>query len=340
MTRSIDRNRCCQKDKTDKIHYTLPYCNPRGTMINSTIFYIQRYTPNLSIIKNFFIYSCGSLFLRAVSMLIIPLTMRTLSPTDFGTLALITSFIAIANAIIGLGLRQVLSIEYFHCTTQEKQYQLINEIIVIYSACALPLIVGLWAIHPLIITYIFFSAISIWLYGAILMIIFFSFFIELLYQIMQYSQRAYNLTLLQISIALLNSALTITFLWYCKTGFASIIWAQLIGSLCAFGYASRFYTTHQINLFFSHKNIHKTKEYISYGFPFISTILFSWIISSSDRWILGYYGSIHEVGIYSIADMFAQVFNALVLQPWAGSYLPYIMKQYTENRDSLILIEL
>lgn len=308
-------------------------------MINSTIFYIQRYTPNLSIIKNFFIYSCGSLFLRVVSMLIIPLTMRTLSPTDFGTLALITSFIAIANAIIGLGLRQVLSIEYFHCTTQEKQYQLINEIIAIYAACALPLIMGLWILHPIIITYIFFSSINVWLYSAILMIIFFSFFIELLYQIMQYSQRAYNLTLLQISIALLNSALTIIFLWYCKTGFASIIWAQLIGSLCAFGYASRFYITHKINFSFSHKGIHKTKKYIYYGLPFISTILLSWIISSSDRWILGYYGSMHEVGIYSIADMFAQVFNALVLQPWAGSYLPYIMKEYAHHQDSLMHVE-
>lgn len=308
-------------------------------MINSTIFHIQRYTLNLSIIKNFFIYSCGSLFLRVVSMLIIPLTMRTLSPTDFGTLALITSFIAIGNALLGLGLRQLLSIEYFHCTTIEKQYLLINEIIIIYAACALPIIMALLAAHSLVITYIFFSTISVWLYAAILMIIFFSFFVELLYQIMQYSQRAYNLTLLQISIALLNSSLTIIFLWHFKAGFASIVWAQLIGSLCGFAYAIRFYITHQINLFFAHTNIHKAKEYIRYGLPFISTILFSWIISSGDRWILGYYGSMHEVGIYSIADMFAQVFNALVLQPWAGSYLPHIMKQYAENRDTLMIIE-
>lgn len=308
-------------------------------MINSTIFQIQRYTPNLAIIKNFFIYSCGSLFLRTVSMLIIPLTMRILSPADFGSLALITSFIAIANAIIGLGLRQVLSIEYFHCTTQETQYQLINEIILIYLACAVPIILVLGSLHHIIITYIFFSTISIKLYGAILIIIFLSFFVELLYQIMQYTQRAYSLTLLQIGIALLTSSLTITLLWYFKAGFASVIWAQLTGSLCAFVYASIFYSTHHMNVHFSRNSIHKAKEYISYGSPFISTILFSWIISSSDRWILGYYGSIHEVGIYSIADMFAQVFNALVLQPWAGSYLPYIMREYAQNKDSLIRVE-
>jgi O-antigen/teichoic acid export membrane protein len=272
-------------------------------------------------------------------MLIVPLSMRTLSPADFGTLALITSFIAIANAILGLGLRQLLSIEYFHCSSKEKEHTLINEIIIIYSMCILPIIMLLLAMHHIIITYIFFSAISIWLYGAILAIIFVSFFVELLYQLMQYSQRAYDLTLLQITIALLTSSLTLIFLWYFNAGFTSIIWAQLIGTLCAFCYAVQFYIKHQINLFFAHTHIYKAVSYIRYGFPFVSGILLSWIISSSDRWILGYYGSMQEVGIYSIADMFAQVFNALVLQPWAGSYLPYMMNQYAENKNNIHLVE-
>ena len=63
-----------------------------------------------SVIKHFFIYSFGSFFLRSISMILVPLNMRKLTPTDYGTLSLITAFITIATALIGLGLRQVLSI--------------------------------------------------------------------------------------------------------------------------------------------------------------------------------------------------------------------------------------
>ncbi len=301
--------------------------------------HIKKIFPYFSVIKNFFAYSLGSLFLKAISMIIVPLIMKKLSPSDYGTLSLITSFIAIAAAIIGLGLRQVVSIEYFHCKTLEEKTKLINEIIVIYTTIAVPILLISLHFKTLIIQYIFFNAIGT-LFIPMLIIVFLSFFVEFFYQLLQYEQYAYLLTFIQLFTALLSTTLTMFFLWQYNLGIASIVLAQLITIifstfLASIIYYKKIYTSQLLilSVFF------KIKYFISYGFPFIPGILFSWVIASSDRWILGYYCTMHEVGIYSVADLFAQLFYFLVLQPWAGSYLPYIMGQYAQSDNDQSLIE-
>lgn len=302
--------------------------------------YLKKYRFSTDVIKQFFIYSFGSFFLRIVSMLVVPLTLRKLLPADFGTLALITSFIAIANAIIGLGLRQVLSIEYFHCTDRTEQITLINDILIIYSAVAIPTILLLLCARRFFFQYIFFNTITAYLYTAMLGIIFLSFFIELLYQLMQYNRLASQLTGLQINIALINSTLTVVFLWYFNMGVSGVILAQLAGAIYGFIISLYAYLHYGYSYLIRIKNsLKKTKHYVFYGMPFISSILFSWIMSSGDRWVLGYYTSMYEVGIYSTADLFAQLFNTLILIPWSGSYLPYIMKQYAQHKDNLAQVE-
>ena len=82
-----------------------------------------------------------------------------------------------------------------------------------------------------------------------------------------------------------------------------------------------------------------SSDLIMYGLPFIPGIMFSWVLASSDRWVLAYYTSMHDVGIYAIADLFAQLFYTLILIPWSGSYLPYIMQRYAQHKTNLSSIE-
>ncbi len=81
-----------------------------------------------SVIQNFFIYVFGALCLGGFSILLAPINMRILSPHDYGVIALINSCISVGVTILGLGLRQFLSIEYFHHDTA-GQKKLINQIL-------------------------------------------------------------------------------------------------------------------------------------------------------------------------------------------------------------------
>ncbi len=261
--------------------------------------------------------------------------MRVLTTADFGILSLIISFTTIISAIVGLGLRQFLSIHYFHCNTHERA-TVIQELITIYSIWAMPCMILLAVLYPIISAHIFFNTVPFGIYLLILTNIFFLFFIELYYQILQYEKQAQTLTKLQITVALINTGFTLFFLWIIKTGVFGIVFAQLIGTMYALSVLAQ---NSFIRFCFEKTLWPKAKRYIQIGLPFIPGIMCSWILASADRWFLGHYGSLHEVGIYSVADLFAQLFNSLVLVPWAGSYLPYIMEQYKNNENHLENIE-
>lgn len=293
-----------------------------------------------TVIQNFFIYSFGSLCLRTISLIIIPLNMRKLTPSDYGTLSLVTSFIAIATAIMGLGLRQVLSIEYFHAHEKARKI-LINDIIAIYCACAVPTLAIAISYRAFIMQYIFLGTITTSLLLMAFFTIFISFFSELFYQVMQYQQHAKSLTLIQVSISILMAVISITLVWHYELGIAGMIAAQLcgvgLGALAGIiGYCLSHYRFERSPM---HDIWLKTPSYLAAGFPFIPAIILSWALSGVNRWMLAYYASMHDVGIYAIADLSTQVFYAVILQPWSGSYLPYIMNRYAQNQDRLEIIE-
>ena len=291
------------------------------------------------VLKDFFTYSFGSLILRAVSLFLVPCIMRILTPAEYGTLALLTAFITISTAIIGLGLRQLLSIEYFHHDAH-GQKTLINELLIIYTLCAIPLLAIAWHCKQLISRYIFFDAVSSLALLAAFCSIFLFFYAELLYQLLQYNRRARELTLLQLFVASVTLIATLWTVWIAQLGVAGIILGQACGQLCATLIGSTLYVHHKYGHYRNtHHTLKKIAPYARASAPFIPGIISSWILASSDRWMLGHYYTMQEVGIYSIADLFAQLFSTLILVPWAGSYLPYILQRYKAHEVAITAIE-
>lgn len=292
-----------------------------------------------SVLKDFFTYSFGALCLRGFTVLMAPITMRLLSPSDYGALALVNSFISIAVAFFGLGLRQVLFIEYFH-KNETEQKQMIGEICFIYVLITIPLLLCLFLFRRLLIHYIFLDTISPFLLGISLFIIFVYFFVELFYQILQYKRKALLLTVIQVCIASLSAFFTIFFVWYIHTGFAGMLWAQSIGMICASSIGLYTFNKQKFFEYIQIKNtIQKISSYLTYGIPFIPGMIFGWLLASGDRWVLAHYSTMHNVGIYSIADTFGQLFQLLVLTPWTGSYFPYILNQYKNNKAHILFVE-
>ncbi len=292
-----------------------------------------------SVIKHFFMYAGGALFLRSITILMAPINMRMLTPHDYGSLALVNSFISISTAITGLGLRQVLSIEFFHGNNAQR-LKLINDIIIMYVSIMGPLLLLSIYFHTVFYSGFFANCVPASVIIASLVIVFVYFFVELLYQVLQYKQKARTLTLLQTSAALLTAFITITFLYYLQLGFASIIWAQLVSMIltCSIGFYLYYKKNYWLYLQIT-SSLKHTIRYLKLGLPFIPTMLFGWILASGDRWLLARYCSLHDVGIYSIADTFGQLFQFLILNPWSGSYLPYILNKFCTSKGNLLDIE-
>jgi O-antigen/teichoic acid export membrane protein len=293
----------------------------------------------VQVIKDFFIYVVGSILLRGISAALAPLILPAISPEQYGVLALVTSFIALVIPVAGLGLRQVLSIEYFHHDTQSRA-PLINTIIGIYLLCATPFFAILYVLHTVILKPYGHVTYNSQLFTCGLAIAFLHFFVELLYQLLRYEQRSMLLISIQIGSALITACCTLGFLYLLNLGIASVLLAQLITLIIGTGIGIAYYRS-TIYHHSSHVRItrHTVKQYLLYGLPFIPNTLFAWFLAAGDRWMLAHYATLHEVGIYALADTACQLFQLLILNSWAGSYLPYILKCYAQNKTQILTIE-
>ena len=291
------------------------------------------------IVKNFFIYSFGHVILRSISIIIMPFALALLSPSQYGLLSLAISFANIFIVFLSFGLRQVFAIEYFHHDAQ-GQKKILNEIITLFIFFALPVLLMLSFNMQKINSIIFIGQASSQLIAATLIFCFFYFFSELFYQVLQYQCKAFELTVLQSSVAVLTILTNIAFLFLLGWGIEGMMVGYIIGLLIVFCIGAKQYIQHKYYESLDiKKNLSLFFHYLKAGFPFIPNILFSWLLSYGNRWILAHYASLHDVGIFALADTFSSLYQMLIIYPLSCSYLPILFKRYAENKNNLSATE-
>jgi len=291
------------------------------------------------IIKHFFIYSFGSVAQKSVYIFAAPIIMRLLSPADYGLLSLTNGFINVLVTCVGLGLRQFLAIEYFHGDERGKR-SLINDILSIYIVFMIPVFILLFFNAKVIDQYLFVHSQCSYLIIVSLLICFFKFFTELFYQIMQYHGLAFTLASVQVFGELFMVSLSLFLLYFFGYGVIGIFISQFASVFVIFLLAlfSYIYFSYHVVLGIG-QSLKKSVWYVKKGFPFIPRILFAWILAVGDRWVLAKYSTMANVGIYSVADMFGQVFQMIVILPVTYAYIPPLLKKFAANRTQLLSIE-
>jgi len=291
------------------------------------------------IVKNLFIYSFSSLLLRGISLFTAPITMGILSPAEYGLLALANSFISVITLFLGLGLRQAFSLEFFHLNTVQQK-EMMNDIILVYLMCTTSIYAILFCAYHTINRLVFASHATRTLVYTSLSICFIYFFVELFYQVLQYQAQAKKLACIQAAIAVTTICLQLVFLCFFKLGITSLLLAQAIGMCIATCIGLKTYIKKNCLAYVNiRRSYYASHHYLKLGAPFIPTVLFSWILSSGDRWVLAHMGTIHDVGIYSVADAFGQLFHLLVLYPMSCAYVPYILRSYKEQERDIMHVE-
>jgi O-antigen/teichoic acid export membrane protein len=375
--------------------------------------------PRISpVLKNFLIYSSGTVILKSISFILMPFILRVLPPAHYGLLSLALSFTNILVIISGLGLRQLFGIEYFHYDSSGRR-RMANEIIMLYLTINVPLFLLMLINLSLLNKFLFLGTASTTLMLLCLAYCFLQFFTELYYQVLRYQSKAFKLTVLQISTALATISLNLFFLYHFPWGSSGMLFGYTLGTLITFAFALHAYVKagclpilsqliqalpkikHVIlskksfiirssRVFLRSKNVSRDEAkknldsklvvsisryisslflrnnsetletigetkifyqfcakhnlqrgfyYLRLGIPFIPGMLFNWILVAGNRWILARYGTLHDVGIYALADTFGQLYTNLILYPMAGSYLPYLMHQFSQNKNNIPTLE-
>jgi len=294
---------------------------------------------DIKVIKNFLICSAGGLILKFISSLIVLISISFIEPEQYGLLSLFNTFIAIFPILLNLGLRQAFGLDFFHTTNYERK-KMLNDIISIYLTISLPILLLSLLNLKLIDKYIFLNKAGSNILLIILIICFMHFFVELFFQTLRYQLKILELSIFQILMSFIYAIVSIFLLYFSNLKVVGILFATFISNLfimiCALHLYIKKVNFFKFNIF---QNKKKSLYYLKLGFPFVPSIFFNWLISFGDRWILIRYTTLDNIGIYSLADSFGQLYQLLILTPLLSSYVPYIFEKFSKEREGILEID-
>lgn len=296
-------------------------------------------TIELPLLKNFITYSAGSLFLKIITAGIGLITIRFLSPEEYGLLSLLQNFIWILPIVMNIGLRQAYGIDFFHLNHIERKKAL-NDTIGLYLTWATPILLLCIACSTFLNKLLFLNKASQFLLIISCLTSFNNFFFEFYLQLLRYRCKVKELTGMQLIAGIINVLLTCIFVYFFKFNIAGILLANFLSMLVVISIGFSAYKQKLCGDAFKIFSFSpKAFYYIKMGLPFIPSIIFTYILSSSNRWFLVRFATMHDVGIYSFADYVGQLFNLIVLYPLSSTYIPYIYTKFAEQRDNILAID-
>lgn len=278
--------------------------------------------------RNMLIYGLGALFLKGISFFLIPLYTRMLLPEDYGNLELLNTFTSIIEILCSLGLFTFLYMDFFH-KEGEGRIRLINTILSIYLVIStfLYILTGILLIflHTQILGSLSMSLIYIGIITSYL-----NFFQGMYILVLKLTERAKIVTYLQITIGIISMGLNIVLVYYMQTGISGIIWANGISMLVSLLIISNALRTQFQNFFFTW-DIQQIKTILRLSLPFVPGALSYWFLNSANRWILLHYGTLADVGLFSLAIKFTSIFDPLIIQPFLNANNPRTLKNFSEG---------
>lgn len=289
-----------------------------------------------AMVRQFVLLSLSTLLVRGAHVICMPLTLRLVSPTDYGLLALMNSFIAISSACMGLGLRQCLPLYYFERDHADRQV-LISHIIAIYLVLApvVGMLVGWFFIQyalpgTMVPWYMLCCA------GGIS---FCMFFVELCYQLLQYHQQVAYLTILQIIQAISTIGCTFAISLYTMYSFCAPLMAQavtvvMMSLIACYCWVKNAYGPLLIIPVWSH-----ARSYLATSICFIPSMLFGWVLAACQRWIVAHYLGLADVGIYAVADGLCQLSHLVCTYAMVGSHMPHMLQKFVARPRDTVIIE-
>lgn len=282
------------------------------------------------LIKSFGIYSFGAMIIKLVTTFSTLLVIKVVDPAQFGVLALLNNLIALLPLILGLGLRQVLALEFFHTT---RPWQLTWQLIVIYTCFALPILILVTSKLDLLNNALLGAASPPYLLLIAILTSTLSFLPELYFQLLRFQQRAPLLIAMQISMGGLMAILSLGLVYQFHLGIAGIIWAQLMIQACgALGLGAQLWKNRSE---FNWPNRDTITKYLKIGLPFIPNLIFAWLIIACNRWQLNWETNLELVGIYSLAENLSLIFQTIITMPLIHSFVPQALRNMAQNPDKI-----
>lgn len=278
---------------------------------------------------NSFIYGLGSVLLKSISVLVLPLYTRYLTPADYGIVALGTTLSALLSLVLPLSLYSAVARFFFLAGSEQERRRMIGTIWLAMIGFALCIAAAMDLAGPWLFGAVFsklpfdpYVRISIW--TAFLGI--FSYVPLNLFQVKEQPRAYVGWTGASL---ILTVGLTVVLVAFFEKGAYGYLLAALVSNaLLAVPYI--IVTLRDADLCVDRAHL---KNVLKFSLPLVPHGLASWALSLSDRAILQIYVSLSALGLYSLGYQFGAIM-IMISGAISTAWWPFVYKRMAEKGDA------
>jgi len=252
-------------------------------------------SPYKKFVKDTLVIGVARVLVTLSRLILLPLLTKTLGAHDYGIWAQVQVTISLVLGVVGLGLPYALT-RFLPAKTRTEEIR--EEFWSVFSLVSLTTfavsLILVAAAGPIARAFFEGSTEIVRITGLIILIWSLDTALLSLFRAFRQMKRY---ALFVVGDAYVELAL-IAFLVLKGHGFLSVVWTVLAVRSAIF-IPLLFLINSQVKL--KRPDFSRIKEYLSFGLPTIPGNLASWVVASSDRYVIGYYLGATSVGIYSAA---------------------------------------
>lgn len=303
---------------------------------------LNAYWKNNTLISGSLIYLFGSLLIKGVAFILIPLYTRAFTRANYGTMELINTIMSLLTILVTFGFTQLLYIDYIHLGSDKAIY--VKKLNYAFNVLAVPLLLVSGIIIYLLRYQIFAEPDSLMIVIVILTI-YATFYQNNMYSILQLDERPKMVTLNKGITALIILTLNIILVKYMKAGIIAVYVSNLFAIFISL-FMLRI-VDKSLGEYLSFETVpkDKVKNMLVMGFPFIITSLAYFGINGIDRVIIKSMLGDDQLGLYSVGFKFGAMLEPLLIAPILSAYNPHLFKKFSQGnfnmnvlRNSLLVI--
>jgi O-antigen/teichoic acid export membrane protein len=267
-----------------------------------------------NLVKNSGIYAISSLTAPLVTLLLAPFLTHTLSRTDYGALAVLTTVVALVTGVTELGLGTAFMRMYaYDCKTRREQLDALSTLVLLLLLILVPIttigVIAAPSLSGLLLGSASYSgAVRV---GALLVLTQNLTVPGLVW--LRVESRAALFSMISIANLLITAGATILLV--------GMLHMTIVGSLVANGLGDVIIIACTLPIIFWRAGFYlrfaMVGSMLAFGAPNVMNLISGWVLQLSDRYLLGHLASLSLAAGYSVAYSLGGVLAAAIISPFS-----------------------
>jgi O-antigen/teichoic acid export membrane protein len=279
------------------------------------------------LLKHSSVYTLGNILSKIVSFIMLPVYTRCLTPSDYGTLEILTLTASVVTMLLSMRITSALPRFYFGYKVDEQRRTLVSTMLIFSMLVSTAVAFGLFQSRFAVSRLVFKSDMQGLYFGFIFISMVFEICAQIGFTFLRVIERSMLFVGFSLVQLILGLSLNILFLVYLKLGVLGVLYSMVLsnGLVFLFIQVYAFYTVgFRINL-------SQLIKILKFTLPMVPASLAVFVLNMGDRFILTRFVDTAEIGMYSLGYKFGILLGVFVGSPFLLAWEPKRVQLYERD---------